>query len=183
MSKGMIELRRSEMIRFIQGLNAGEASRVLKYLLGEDPLLAKKIYDAAMKVAGNVDVDTVKDKVFCKLDMLDMDDLNGRAGRTRYGYVEPDEAAWELFEEALTPFIDEMKKSQHRALSTAAKAYCIGIIKGLLLYEEISRSDLKDWLTDAPGDYIDAIIEEWKKGNPDNDDIAEVMDFSKGGRV
>ena len=92
------------MIRFIQSLNADEAARVLKSLLDEDPLLTKKIYDIAVKVAGNVDAESIRIRVFSALDRLDMDDLNSRAGRTRYGYVEPDEAAWELFEEALNPF-------------------------------------------------------------------------------
>jgi hypothetical protein len=61
--------------------------------------------------------------------------LNGCAGRARHGYAGPDQAAWNLFEEALTPFIDEMAKNHKRALPDAAKAYCIGIIKGLQMYD------------------------------------------------
>jgi hypothetical protein len=169
------------MIRLINSLNTDQASKVLTSLLEDDPLLTKKIYGVALKVASNVDTDAIEDKVFHALDMLDMDDLNGRAGRTRYGYVEPAEAAWELFEEALNPFIDEMKKNQKRALPAVAKAHCIGIVKGLWRYKEGASSDLSDWLTDAPGEYIDTVVEEWKKGNPDNDDIAEVMRIAKGG--
>jgi hypothetical protein len=178
----MIELKRSEMRRFIKSLSADDASKVLKGLLEDYPLLTKKIYDAAMKVASGVDSDTIRGKVFCELDMLDMNDLSGRAGKTRYGYVEPHDAAWELFEEALAPFIDEMKKNQQRALPATAKAYCIGIIKGLRQYEKDSRSDFKDWVTDAPGEYVDTVVEEWRKGNPNDKDIAEVMSVVKGGR-
>ena len=178
----MVGLKRSEMMRFIQSLNADEASQVMKVVLEDDPLLTKKIYDVAMKVAGGVNVDVVMDKVFCELDKLDMDDLRGRAGRTRHGYVEPNEAAWELFEDALTPFIDEMKKNQQRMLPAAAKNYCIGIVKGLWMYKEESSSDLKDWLEDAPGEYVETVVKEWEKGNPDNDAIAEVMSVAKGGQ-
>ena len=181
--EGVILLRRSEMMRFIQSLNPNEAARVLKGLLDEDPLLTKKTYDMAVKVAGNVDAETVRGQVFSALDRLGMDDLNGRAGRTQYGYVEPDEAAWELFEEALNPFIDEMRKNQRRALPATAKAYCIGTIEGLLYYRDNSRSDLRDWLEDAPGEYIDTVVEEWKKGSPNDDEIAEVLDVAKGGRL
>ena len=179
----MIDLKRSEMMSFIQSLNADEASQVLRGVLKDDPSLTKKIYDVAMKVAGGVNVDAVMDKVFCELDMLDLDDLNGRAGRTRYGYTAPHDAAWELFEEALAPFIDEMRKNQQRMLPAAAKSYCIGIVKGLWLYKEESRSDLKDWLEDAPGEYVATVVEEWKKGNPDNDAITEVMSIAKGGQL
>ena len=164
-------MKRSEMTRFIQSLNADEASKVLRDLLGDNPDLTKKAYEFAMKVTGDIDADDVMDEVFCELDRLDMDDLNGRAGRTRYGYVEPCDAAWELFEEALDPYIDEMRKNQQRALPATAKTYCIGIIKGLQKYEEESCSDIKDWMTDAPGEYIDTVIEEWKKGSPNDDDI------------
>jgi len=178
----MIQLKRSEMMQFIQSLNTNEASRVLYGLLDEDPLLMKKIYDMAVKVAGDVDADAIRDMVFSRLDGLDMDELNERSGRTRYGYVEPAEAAWEMFEETLNPFIEKVKKNVQRTLPAAAKAYCIGIIKGLQQYEEESNSDLKDWVADTPGDYIDAAIEEWRKGNPNNEDIAEVMNVAKGGQ-
>ena len=171
------------MMRFIQSLNKNEAAQVLKGLLDMDPLLTKKTYDIARRIAGNVDSETVKNQVFSALDRLDIDDLNGRAGRTRYGYVEPSEAAWELFEEALDPFIDEMKKNLHRTLPVSAKAYCIGMIEGLLLYRESSYSDLRDWLDDAPGEYIETVIEEWKKSNPSDDDVVEIMNTAKGGKL
>ena len=175
-------MNQSGMKKFIQGLNADEASQVLKDLIADDPGIMKKAYDAAMKVVGDVDADGIMDDVFSELDMLDMDDLNSRSGRTRYGYVEPCDAAWEIFEEALNPFIAEMKKNQQRVLPLAAKAYCIGIIKGLWEYDDKSISDFKDWVTDAPGEYVDTVVEEWKKGNPNDEDIAEVMNFVKGER-
>jgi hypothetical protein len=178
----MIGLNRSKMKKFIENLNADEALQVLKDLLKDAPDLTKIIYDTAMKVAVNVDVDEIMEDVFAKLDRLDTDALNGRAGRTRYGYVEPYDAAWEIFEETLYPFINEMKKNQQRALPLAAKTYCIGIIKGLWKYEEESISDFKDWVTDAPGDYVDTVVEEWKKGNPDDADIAEITSVVQAGR-
>ena len=169
------------MKKFIQSLSADEAELVLKDMLDNDPSLIKKAYESATKVACDVDADTVMNRVYDSLNMLDLDDLNGRAGKTRYGYVDPTDAAWELFEEALAPFIDEMKKNQERALPVAAKAYCIGIIRGLGLYKESSTSDLADWVEDAPGEYVDTVIEEWEKGNPPGEDIAEVRSIAKSG--
>ena len=175
-------MTRSEMKEFIQGLNKEEASQILKVLLDDDPDLTKKIYDTAIKVVGGVDSDDIKEDVYFELDMLDVDDMSSRSGRTRYGYVEPYDAAWEMFEEALYPFIDEMKKNQQRKLPAVAKTYCIGIIKGLRSYEKESTSDFKDWVSDAPGEYAHTVFDEWKKGNPSDDDISEVMSFVKGGQ-
>ena len=173
---------RPEMMKFIQSLSADEAALVLKDMLDNDPSLMKKVYEAAIKIACDVDADAIMNSVFNRLNMLDLDDLNGRSGRTRNGYVEPADAAWELFEEVLDPFIDDMKKSRKRALPTAAKAYCVGIIKGLLMYEESSSSDFAGWIEDAPGEYVDTIIKEWKKGNPSDEDIDEVMNIAYGER-
>ena len=162
-------------------MSADEAAHTLKLLLDENPDLMKRIYDCAVKVTATVDADDIADDVFNSLDILDYDDLNGRAGRTRHGYVAPDQAAWDLFEEALAPFVNEMAKNHKRALPAVAKIYCIGIIKGLQRYEESSVSDLSDWLQDAPGEYIDAVVDDWKKGNPSDEDVAEVLNVVKGG--
>jgi hypothetical protein len=178
----MIGLNRSAMRKFIGNLNAKETSQVLRDLLDDDPALTKIVYDIAAKVTANVDADEVMEDVFRALDSLDMDDLNSRSGRTRYGYVAPYDAAREMFEEALYPFIGEMKKNLQRALPSAAKAYCVGIVKGLRKYEKESSSDIKDWVTDAPGEYIDTIVKEWKKGNPDDAEIAEVTSATKSER-
>jgi hypothetical protein len=177
----MIMVDHSKMREFIENLSASEAVQVLEDLLNDTPDLTKTVYDIAVKTAVAVDADEIMEDVFCGLDVLDIDDLNSRTGRTGYGYVEPYDAAWDIFEEALKPFIDEMKKNQRRALPTAAKAHCIGIIKGLWKYEEESNSEFKDWVTDVPIEYIDRVVYEWKKGDPDDDDIAEVMSAAEGG--
>ena len=175
-------MNRPGMKKFIQSLSADEAALVFKDMLDNDPSLMKKAYESAIKVICDVDADEVMNNVYNTLDRLDMDDLSGRAGKTRYGYVEPTEAAWELFKEALDPFIDEMKKNQKCALPAAAKAYCIGIIRGLWMYKEDSTSDFADWLEDAPDQCVDTVIDEWKKGNPPKKDITEVMSIAKGDR-
>ena len=174
-------MNRSEMKKCIKSLDADEAARVLNDLLDNNPDLMKKAYDTVMKIAGDVNADVIMDEVFNTLNGLD--DISSRCGRTRYGYVEPSEAAWEMFGEAVNPFIDEMKKAQKRALPAAAKAHCIGIIRGLWKFEEEATTDFADWVEDAPGEYVDAVVKEWKKGKPCKKDIAEVMSIAKGDRA
>jgi len=50
------------------------------------------------------------------------------------------------------------------------------------MYKEESTSDLSEWLEDAPGDYVDTVVEEWKKGNPSDEDIADVMNIARSDR-
>ena len=174
-------MNRSKMKSFLQSLNSEEASQVLKTLLDDNPELMKKAYDIAKKAVGDVDADTIMDEVYYELDALEVEDLYSHSGKTRYGYVDPHDKAWEMFEEAVSPFVDEMKKNQKRDLPATAKSHCIGIIKGLLRYGEESNSDFKDWITDAAGDYVTTVVEEWKKGKPSGEDVAEVMSIVKEG--
>jgi hypothetical protein len=131
---------------FIQSLNADETSKILQTLLEENPDLLKKIYNSALRVVGDINEDAIIDEVYHELNALDVETLYSRSGKTRYGYNDPHEAAWEMFEETLYPFINEMGKNQQRILPDVAKTYCIGIIKGLWKYEEKSFFDFKDWV-------------------------------------
>ena len=180
--RGWLTMKRSEMKRFIHSLNTNDKAHVIGLLLDNNPDLTKIIYDTAMGVVVGMDSGCIESDVYSELNRLDLDDLSGRSGRTEYGYVDPHDAAWGMFEEALDPFINEMKKNQERALPAVAKTHCIGIIKGLMRYDKDPNDDFKDWVIDAPGEYIDTVIYEWKKGNPSDEDIAEVMGFVKSGQ-
>jgi hypothetical protein len=177
----MICLNRSKMKSFLQSLNAEEKAQVLKTLLDDNPELMKKAYDIAVKIVSDVDAETIMHEVYCELNSLDVYELYDHSGKTRYGYVDIHDLAWEMFEGALSPLIDEMKSNQQRALPAAAKFYCTGIIKGLWKFEEESNSDFKDWVTDAAGDYISTVLAEWKKGKPSDDEVDEVMGIVKEG--
>ena len=169
-------MNHSDMITFIGNLDDSEASRVLRVLLNDNPDLLRKAYDIALNVANDVNADTIANQVFNSLEALDLDDLNNY-GRSMYGYVEPTEAAFELFEEAIYPFVNELKANHNRSLPTVAKTFCIGIIMGLWRYGSESTSDFSGWVEDVPFDYIDTVIDEWKKGNPDDADVDEITSF------
>jgi len=166
---------------FIQSLNAFEASRVLNDLLEADSGLVQKAYECAVKVAADVDPESICDAVYTCLSMLHFDDLNGRAG-TQGGYLSPYEAACELFEETLTHFVGEIVINWERGLPAAAKACCIGIVKGLQMYDEDPDSEFGGWVEDVTGEFINSVVKEWKNGNPSSDDIAEIMMIVGGDR-
>jgi len=111
-----VTTKHQPMKSFLQGLSADEAFKVLMLFIDENPSLMKIVHDIAMKVVGNVDADKISGDVFCDLESLDLDSLSGRSGRTRYGYVDPADASWEMFEEELEPYIYEMKKNQQLSL-------------------------------------------------------------------
>lgn len=169
--------------KLIQSLNPDDAFSVLMLLLKENPDLEEKIYQIAMKVLCNVDSDDIMLDVYHELDRLDIEELYRRSGKSRYGYVEPSDESWVMIEEVLEPFIDEMKKYQKRAMSIVAKKYCIGIINGIRKFESESHSEFLDWAVDAPGENIERVIDEWKKGQPDEEDIVEVLQIMQNDKT
>lgn len=163
----------------IRSLNHDDAYRVLMTLLREKPNLEGEIYKIATQILNDVDADEIMGDVYFELDMLDVEDLYDRSGKTRYGYVEPSEESWAMIEEAIAPFIDEMKKCQGiRRLPNMAKIYCAGIIKGLREFGKESNSEILEWAQDALEDFVENVFDEWKKGHPSDEDIAEISQIS-----
>ena len=93
----------------LEAMTAAEKGELLDALLTEQPALRDRVeaLAAARMSAGNRGA--VAEEVEFVLRGLDIDHLNGRAGYRRgVGYVEPGEAAEELLDEALLPFLDDL---------------------------------------------------------------------------
>ena len=58
----------------------------------------------------DTDVELVAEAVAYELRHLASDELVGRAGKHRWGYVEPTEAAWQLLEEATGDFEQDVER-------------------------------------------------------------------------
>ena len=43
-----------------------------------------------------------------------------------------------------------------------------------------STSEILDWAEDAPGDNIEKVYDEWKKGRPSEEDLADVLEIING---
>ncbi|MGH7265533.1 MAG: hypothetical protein ACREMB_11870 [Candidatus Rokuibacteriota bacterium] len=112
-------------------LQAGDAAEVLRTLLERHPDLTAEAERLAKSAVTDVDVEAIAEDVEQAVLGLDLDDLNARAGRKRWGYVEPTDAAWERLEEAVGPYLDEMRRRSELGLEAAAVTACQGIVSGL----------------------------------------------------
>lgn len=82
---------------------------------------------------------------------IDMEGLGARGGRTIGGFVEPAEAAWELLDEALQPFLDDLKRSIELGLESQAVEQCKGIVLGLYRSDQKASTDqVLEWAPDFP---------------------------------
>ena len=98
---------KSEILETITG---SDALSILNALAQQDEKIKTTIEKTAMEILSVVDVDEVAAKVQGELELLQVEDVWARAGAKREGFVEPGDVAWEMFEEALSPFRDDVEK-------------------------------------------------------------------------
>lgn len=151
-----------------------QCRQCLRYLAGTSPEIAKKIITCLEKRVRLVDREAVASDLYNDLYCLDLEELWDHSGRTRDGYVDVNEKAYEMFYERVEPVIDEMKKLQELSQFEEAREYCIGIMQGIADFNKCD-SEFLDWITDVPEDVIKETFDTWKKGDKSNpDDKAEV---------
>ena len=159
----------------VENLSYDEAFLILQKLFLENPDLEELIQETAIKVVSNVDAEEIANCLYDDLISLDMEELSNRSGSSRYGYVDPNDESWVMFEEAVEPYISEMRKYHQREMPHAVKVYCIGIIEGLVMFKK-ADTDFLEWVADAPLDYISYVVDEYKELLPDVDDVEEVVE-------
>ncbi len=164
-------------INIFDAISADDAYQILQKLANENPVVAKRIEEIAEVSLRGVDIEDVADDVYYDLNSLEVEDVWDNSGSTRDGYVDPTEYAWEMFEEALEPYMEDIKKYQKLSMSVEAKNCCMGILKGIYKFETESTSEYKDWAVDAPSGLFEQVLDEWKEGQKSPEDIAEVEEY------
>ena len=144
-------------------LTGDEAATVLRLFLERHPELRKETDSLAASVIGDVSINDVADAVENELRALDLDDLNSRAGSHAYGYVEPSEAAWELVEEAVTPFLDDIKRRVESGQYDAALSTSVGIVLGLYRLRDNNKDDFLGWAPDSPDEMAGEAVSALRK--------------------
>ena len=139
-------------------LKGDEAAALLRVLLERHPNLATEVEDLAASIIGDVSIEDVADAVEDDVRALDLEDLNSRAGSHAYGYVEPTQAAWDLVEEAVMPFLEEIKRGVEAGQQAAALNTCVGIVLGLYRLRHSQGDDFLGWATDAPDEMADEAV-------------------------
>ena len=134
----------------LEKLDAAESASVLKALVDHHPELRSEAEALAREVLGEVSLFSVADDVEDAVLQFDYDDLNSRAGRHSSGYVEPTEAAWELLEEAVEPFVSQMKRYLELGLEEQSREVCQGILLGLYRVRDGGSNDILGWAEDFP---------------------------------
>jgi hypothetical protein len=128
---GPSELR-GRRLSALDTLVAEERSAVLADLLAAHPDLVAEAEQAAFGLLTSAAVDEVAADVSLALLSIPLGALGARAGRVRgRGYVHETDAAWELVEETIGPFLVDLRRRARLDLLDAAAGVAVGIVAGI----------------------------------------------------
>lgn len=129
-----------------------EKASILTQLLVDDPTLRTRAEDIARQTLARVDIAAVSDLVVEAILELNTEDLATRAGPRRHGYVEPTDAAWQLLEEVIQPWIEDIARRARLGLHQAAADLATALTQALETAEEradrINDCLLREWAPD-----------------------------------
>jgi hypothetical protein len=176
--KGAAKRRPTRKPQLLDSITGTDALAILKVLAERHENLAQEIDAVAKELLSHVDRDEVAANVQMELEGLHVEDVWDRSGAMREGYVDPGEAAWDMFAEALKPFQDEVDKYKQLSMLEEAALTCQGLLKGIYKFDKESSTEYKQWATDAPGEYFSMILDDGKKlfeGQPSLSSLTEFL--------
>jgi hypothetical protein len=131
------------------------------------PELASEAEETARSLLHQVDYQEVAAEIEDEIRALDYEDLNARAGSHESGYVEPSEAAEEILEETLEPFVEDLKRHLELGLEAEALEICKGLVLGCYRLSERAGGDVLGWAPDFPGEVAGYALGVWYTGTDD----------------
>lgn len=147
--------------QLLEELQPDEAALVLRRLLASHPELLPEAEKIAHSTFGDISFESIASEVEDSIRQLSLDDLNARAGRHSWGYTEPTEAAWELAEEAVQPFVEDMKRHLRLGHHQVGLEICKGIVLGLYQCRDAGGDDFLGWAEDFPAEAAGNAVTEW----------------------
>jgi hypothetical protein len=138
-----------------------EANAVLRRLLEKHPELRPETERIAADFISSQSAEDIAAEVSDALMSVDLDALNGRAGKHAWGYVEPGEAAMELLEEAIEDQVEDMKRHVEVDMMGPAQTVCAGIVLGLYACRKTNSDGVLGWAPDFPAEHAGFIVQEF----------------------
>jgi len=163
----------------INKISQREALVILQSLAKSDKEIKNKIIEIAENLFKDIDVEEIGEDVFYDLDGIDVHDLWDSSGAKSNGYISPENMAFEMVEEQLKMYYQELFRLCELNMAKEALQYCMGVLKGIYRYVNESESEFKDWATDIPEECFGYLIGEWEKRCKRKSQVKEMERFIK----
>lgn len=145
----------------VAALSEVEKSQLLDQLLSADPQLRQQAETLARKQLAEQDSSTVADDLTAALHNCELEQLISRAGyHPGIGYVEAGEAACEILDETLQPFLDDLTRRATLGMTTAATDLAVGILCGLYACRDDAGAPLIEYYPDYPDERAAQVLDQ-----------------------
>lgn len=149
----------------VDALDPAEAKRLLATLLDAHSEFVAEAAGLADAELSGVTAEDVAQEVAFALEGVCVEDIWERAGKRPDGsYVEPTEAAWEVVEEAVEPFIADLTRRLELGRRAEATEPCQGALVGLYSLSQGEGEFLDGHAPDSLEEIAAHIVETWKRG-------------------
>lgn len=164
---------RTRKASIMDSLSLGEKGELLDQLLAVQPQLRAQVEQLAHDRLAAEDRDSIAAQVEDALTGHGIEELSSRAGRQPgRGFVHESEAAGEILDEALQPFLDDLHRRAKLGMTTAATELAIGVLCGLYEIRDSESDTLLGYAPDYAINRADHVIQECSKAGitlPDDD--------------
>jgi len=165
------------MKNILASLSNEQAAIILKQLWDKGGDIRNSILAEAEKILCSVDVDEIARDILFTLDLIDVHKLWDRSGYSHDEYTSPEEMAYEMVEEELSPYLNQIDTYHKLEMYNEEKLYCMGVLGGLYLYQKEAKSEFRNWAVDIPVELFRSVLERWRKRTRGRQQKSEMDDF------
>jgi hypothetical protein len=145
----------------VAALTVAEKSQLLDQLLAANPQLRQQAATLARQQLAEQDRSAVADDLTAALHSCELEQLNSRAGyHPGLGYVEASEAACEILDETLQPFLDDLTRRATLGMTTTATDLAVGILCGLYACRDEAGAPLIEYCPDYPDERAEQVLDQ-----------------------
>ena len=155
--------RASERARILDALDPDEAAIVLWQLLAGHPEIEEEAAELALSMLQGAGFDAVADDVDDAVRSMGIEELYAGAGKHMWGYVGPSEAAWEVLEEKIQPFLEEIRRYAALGLNDEALEFTKGVVLGLYRVDVEDGCEAVEHTPDFAAEYACEAVYLWRK--------------------
>ena len=148
-------------VTLLERLQPWDVHHVLRELVGARPAVAPLAEEIARTLLKHVSCEQVAQDVEDSVRSLDIEDLD--SGPTPFGYTEPVEAAWEVLEATVQPFVEDLKRHIELALEAEALEICKGVLLGLYRLRDDESHDVLGHAPDFPDEAAGDALATWRR--------------------
>jgi hypothetical protein len=156
-------LRGAAMDEVVSKVTPEQALKIVERLSQKGGKIRQAVVAEAISILTEIDLDETADEVFVALDSIDVQDCWDRSGGSRDGYTSPDEAAAQIIDEELQPFLGQVERYNELGMFEQEAACCAGVILGIYRYERESKSEFRAWSADVSSECAGLLLDNWQK--------------------